>query len=90
LEDEFGEYSLFRLGGDEFLVLCSGITEKELDTRVERLRLLMQKKDALMAVGYEWRPKSVGDIDSLLATADARMYEDKRKYYERTGLKSRP
>jgi diguanylate cyclase (GGDEF)-like protein len=82
LEDEFGEYNLFRLGGDEFLVLCSGIDEEELKTRVERLKLRMKKKDALMAVGYEWRPKSSGDIDSLLALADQRMYEDKRQYYK--------
>jgi diguanylate cyclase (GGDEF)-like protein len=90
LEDEFGQYSIFRLGGDEFLVLCSGIGEEELNICVEKLKLKMKKRDALMAVGYEWRPKSVGDIDSLLATADQRMYEDKRLYYEKTGLKSRP
>jgi hypothetical protein len=71
-------------------VLCSGIAEDELDIRVEKLKLKMRKRDALMAVGFEWRPKSVGDIDSLLATADQRMYDDKRQYYERTGLKSRP
>jgi GGDEF domain-containing protein len=82
LEDVFGEYSLFRLGGDEFLVLCSGITEDELNNKVECLRYKMQKKDALMAVGCEWRPKSVGDFDNLLALADQRMYEDKRRYYE--------
>jgi GGDEF domain-containing protein len=82
LEDEFGEYNLFRLGGDEFLVLCSGIDEHDLSTRVERLKLRMRKRDALMAVGSEWRPKSVGDIDELLMLADQRMYEDKRNYYE--------
>jgi diguanylate cyclase (GGDEF)-like protein len=82
LEDEFGEYSLFRLGGDEFLVLCSGIEEEDLSNRIERLKLRMKKRNALMAVGYEWRPKSIGDLDGLLSLADQRMYEDKRNYYE--------
>jgi diguanylate cyclase (GGDEF)-like protein len=82
LEDEFGEYNLFRLGGDEFLVLCSGIDEEDLVNRVERLKLRMRKRDAIMAVGCEWRPKGVGDLDNLLSLADQRMYEDKRNYYE--------
>jgi diguanylate cyclase (GGDEF)-like protein len=85
LRETFGDYSLFRMGGDEFLVLCSGITEEELGERVARLRVVMREKKALMAVGSEWRPKSVGDIDKLLGLADERMYEDKRKYYENKG-----
>jgi diguanylate cyclase (GGDEF)-like protein len=76
-----GNDELFRMGGDEFLVLSSGISEEKMVERVGQLRVKMKEKQALMAVGYEWRPKSVGDIDSLLSLADEKMYEEKRSHY---------
>lgn len=81
LKREFGEYSLFRVGGDEFLVLCAGITEEELNKRAEALKQDMQENSALMALGCVWRAKSTEDMDKLLAEADNKMYEDKRRYY---------
>jgi hypothetical protein len=50
---------------------------------MEKLKVEMTEKDALMAVGSEWRPKSVGDIDTLLTLADEKMYQDKRSYYKK-------
>lgn len=81
LTKEFGDYALFRIGGDEFLALCAGITEEELQGRVEALKTDMQEQAAFMAVGYIWRPDSKEDMDKLLQEADRRMYEDKRAYY---------
>ena len=81
LTKEFGDYALFRIGGDEFLALCAGITEEELQERVETLKTDMKEQAAFMAVGYIWRPDSREDMDKLLQEADRRMYEDKRAYY---------
>lgn len=82
LRKAFEGYPLFRLGGDEFLALCNGIGEEELPRRVEILKRDMQEHDALMALGYTWRPRVDADMDLLLAEADDRMYEDKRAYYQ--------
>lgn len=82
LRKTFGGYPLFRLGGDEFLALCAGIEEEELPKRVALLRKDMEEDNALMALGYTWRPRSDDDMDLLLAEADDRMYEDKRAYYQ--------
>jgi diguanylate cyclase (GGDEF)-like protein len=79
----FPEYTRFRVGGDEFLVLCAGITEETLRERQELLKKEMKEDSALMAVGCVWRPDSEGDADQLLMEADERMYEDKREYYKR-------
>ena len=81
LKQAFGEYDLFRMGGDEFLVMCAGITEQELHERTEELVKKMRKNAALMAIGSIWRPCSDGDFKKLLAEADDRMYENKRAYY---------
>jgi diguanylate cyclase (GGDEF)-like protein len=83
LKSVFKGYEIYRMGGDEFLVICSGITEERLEELMEKLKVEMTEKDALMAVGSEWRPKSVGDIDTLLTLADEKMYQDKRSYYKK-------
>ena len=82
LRKAFDGYPLFRLGGDEFLALCNGIEEEELPRRVEILKKDMWEHNALMALGYTWRPCGDMDMDLLLAEADDRMYEDKRAYYQ--------
>ena len=83
LKKKFGDYRLFRVGGDEFLALCTGIEEKELLSRVDALREQMNKDKAVMALGCIWRADSKENMDKLLAKADDRMYEEKRAYYQR-------
>lgn len=81
LKRVFSDYTLFRIGGDEFLVLCKGIAEEELQKRVELLQTEMHEKNAVMAIGSVWQSKWTGESDKLLTAADHKMYEDKRMYY---------
>ncbi len=81
LRSEFKEYALFRIGGDEFLALCTGIGEKELLEKTEQVKIEMRKQNANMAMGLIWRPDSREDIDKLITQADNLMYEDKRAWY---------
>ena len=78
LQEVFGAHALFRVGGDEFLVVCEGIEEKELRDKVAMLERQMRERDALMAVGCVWRAENDEDFDHLLREADEKMYEDKR------------
>jgi diguanylate cyclase (GGDEF)-like protein len=77
----FPDHMCFRVGGDEFLVLCPGITEKELASRREQLKEDMTTHNVMMALGCIWCPDSNQDIDKLIAEADRLMYQDKREYY---------
>lgn len=81
LKDVFSDFSLFRIGGDEFLVMCAGISQEELERRVRMLKIDMTKHSAMMAIGCTWYPNCSQDMDKLLAEADERMYEQKREYY---------
>lgn len=81
LRKTFGSYALFRIGGDEFLALCEGITRQELEERVEHLKEEMKTVGALMALGYVWRRDGDADMDQLMKEADSLMYEDKRAWY---------
>ena len=77
----FGDHALFRVGGDEFIALCSGMPEEELGKRIELLKWEMRDKNAPMAIGSVWRADGSESMDKLLTLADDRMYEDKRMLY---------
>lgn len=85
LKAAFGDYALFRVGGDEFLVLCEGIEEKELVERVEALKGQMQERHSYMALGCVWHMDGRKGMDLLLKEADDRMYEEKRSWYAKKG-----
>ena len=81
LKEVFDGYGLFRIGGDELLALCPGITEDALNEKVDALKRAMPQHDVVMAVGAVWRPDSKAGIDRLLTEADQLMYADKAAYY---------
>jgi diguanylate cyclase (GGDEF)-like protein len=81
IRDAFPEDAWFRMGGDEFLVLCPGITREALQERETGLREILKTRDVHLAVGFVWRPDSKENMDKLLIEADELMYDDKRKYY---------
>jgi diguanylate cyclase (GGDEF)-like protein len=83
LKETFPTYPRFRIGGDEFLILCLGITEEALLQKEEQLISNMEKFDVIMAFGHVWSADSQENINKLIAEADRRMYENKRKYYHR-------
>ena len=71
---------IYRIGGDEFLVICAEVEEHIFMKRVEELRERMGEFDIKMSLGVLWKA-SVKDADQALAEADALMYEEKRAYY---------
>ena len=81
LKQVFDGYGLFRIGGDELLALCPGITEDALDEKVAALRQAMVEHEVVIAVGTVWQSDSRAGIDRLLSEADQRMYEEKAAYY---------
>ncbi|GFH95445.1 cyclic di-GMP phosphodiesterase PdeR [Lachnospiraceae bacterium] len=83
LRKAFGNQALFRVGGDEFLALCEGITLRELDEGMAMLRQEMKARNALMALGCVWRTDGEADMDQLMKEADCLMYKDKRAQYEK-------
>ena len=81
LKQVFDGYGLFRIGGDELLALCPGITEDALDEKVAALRQAMVEHEVVIAVGTVWQSDSRAGIDRLLSEADQRMHEEKAAYY---------
>jgi len=84
-----GRYNLYRVGGDEFICLCVGITNDKLQQRIEALRADMEERSVVMAVGSAWFPDGYVDLDKAINQAEKCMYEDKLAYYEANGIEKR-
>lgn len=81
-KQHFCEETIFRIGGDEFLVLLHDITEEELHKKTALLRQTMPDYKLVMALGVVWRPQCGHNILELLKEADQNMYFDKSNYYK--------
>ena len=89
LEQVFGDYGVFRIGGDELLVLCAQIDQDTLAERMRQLECLTAENDINIAVGVIWQDRTDTHLEELLQEAEKRMYEDKAEYYKKTGIERR-
>ena len=81
LRKVFYEDDLYRTGGDEFIVITSGIDRETFERKIERLRNDIKKNSALsFAIGGCWSDGS-DDMTTVFRNADERMYEDKETFY---------
>ena len=81
LRSTFRKKDIYRVGGDEFLVVSMDIDEDVFKKRAIELRNNMENYDAKMSLGLVWKPL-ITDIEQAISEADALMYEEKRAYYD--------
>ncbi len=89
LSTVFGKKHVFRMGGDEFIVIQYDHTEDECIESISQLRSLMAKNNVSASLGYAYTPCYNTDYSSLQSVADKNMYEDKERYYRESGKKRR-
>ena len=83
LRKHFGEYEIFRAGGDEFVVIVPSCAKEAFDERVQNLKADSgYGADVCFAVGSDWSEKQE-DLRLCMHNADENMYADKSKYYEK-------
>ncbi|MBQ9550739.1 MAG: GGDEF domain-containing protein [Lachnospiraceae bacterium] len=73
---------IFRAGGDEFAVIVKGMTESEMNEKIEEIREGSKKyKGVSFSLGGCVMENS-HDVRTALRLADERMYQDKKEYYD--------
>lgn len=81
LQQHFGE-NVYRIGGDEFVVLLRSIPKKAFEDFLKRFvaKLNAQKDKYDMSYGENYCEK--GEIDECIKDADEKMFRRKRIYYQ--------
>ncbi len=79
----------YRIGGDEFVIICRRISRGEMMTLVERIKGLVEKTDYSCSIGYSFNDDEEKDVDEMLKEADEMMYADKALYYQKSGIDRR-
>ena len=81
LKEVFFGHSIYRMGGDEFLVFTNGIKQENLkqniNTFIERLKPMGYN----VAIGMSYRNQNI-NCEEMVREAEIRMYEAKAQYYQ--------
>lgn len=86
LVEQFGRQDVYRIGGDEFVAFGADIDGERVEKRLRLVEASAGQKGYHVSLGYGLQPASTLNMNSLIKTAEARMYEEKRRYYEQLGM----
>ena len=89
LKDVFANEGLFRIGGDELLVLCPDVKEEVFTEKIRDLRAKEKEHDVVIAIGSVWKNEASESMDRLMTDAERWMYSDKAAYYKQMGMNRR-
>lgn len=81
LESATAKQTVYRIGGDEFVILCRRSKEEDVKQLIERIRKNLAKTEYKCAIGYSFHPDGTDSIDEMLKESDEKMYEDKSAFY---------
>ena len=81
---------VYRLGGDEYIILCHNGTEEDIIETVTRFKELINKTKYHCSYGYSYHSKNKDvTITDLLKEAEKKMYEDKERFYKNAKFERR-
>ena len=81
---------VYRLGGDEYIILCHNGTEEDIIETATRFKELISKTEYHCSYGYSYRSKNEEvTVADLLKEAEKKMYEDKERFYENASIERR-
>ena len=73
--------SAYRIGGDEFVILCRHCAHDEVTQLVERIRRSVAETPYSCSVGYSETADGAKSVDELLRESDEMMYAEKARHY---------
>lgn len=82
LRQVFDDSQIFRAGGDEFSIISAGISQAELEERIQKIRDIAKKTGRVVFALGGAVEQSKKNVRVALRRADENMYEDKKRYYE--------
>ena len=84
LQKVFGENDVYRIGGDEFVVITIDKEDKDVEQLLTEAIAAIKAQNYFVSTGHCHSHGEIS-IDELLKMAEKRMYDDKRDFYSRAG-----
>ncbi len=81
------KYRVYRVGGDEFVIVCRKCKEQDVQALSSRIRENVAKTRYSCSVGYCYSKTGSSSIDEMLTASDENMYAEKMRYYKEKGIK---
>ena len=75
---------VYRIGGDEYAILCIGNSEEEVHSLIERIRQEVAQTSYTCSIGYAFRFEG-STVEKLYNLADEVLYEEKKQFYMQSG-----
>ena len=76
----------FRIGGDEFIILCFKSSKEDLNNLIERIKNNVSETKYSCSIGYCYNSNTNKDVDLMVKLSDEMMYKDKSEYYLKKGI----
>ena len=81
LKEVFFGHSVYRMGGDEFLVFTTGVQPERIKKKIEVFVEQLKPKGYYVAIGMSYRTQNT-NCEEMVREAEIRMYEAKAQYYQ--------
>lgn len=80
LRQDFENEEIYRISGDEFVVISKDITRTEFIEKVKHIRALVDQENNIASIGYIWE-ESTSNLLGTISAAEQLMYVEKQQYY---------
>ena len=84
---EFADDQVFRMSGDEFLVVGIGLPEAVFRSAMDRIRKRLDEFSAYVAMGVDWQHRLGSDYDAIVKHAWLSCANDKQEWERRGGTR---
>lgn len=89
LRKNFRSRETFRIGGDEFVILCRNIDRQTVEQRLDTICGQVEHAGYSLSVGLEWRDIEI-NITDIIQKAEEKMQQYKKDFYaSRGGIRQR-
>lgn len=79
----------YRVGGDEFVIICRKTSQAEMMKLIKRIETAVEKTQYNCALGYSYSADGKKSVNDMLEESDNMMYAVKKAYYEKIGIPTR-
>ena len=84
LNNTFDNGKVYRIGGDEFVVIIFGADEYAVYKKTHEVKEILKNCEIYISAGINIG-KNIVDIEDFIKIADHKMYEDKKNFYKSIG-----